>query len=268
MGLNSPLHEHMEYELNYLEKASGTLRVVGDSVEEVGDLDLVLIAGGDKHAYVSRESDRSGMQEITVQFSRSQFDSLLDKRLFKSIKTMFDNAQGGLVFGQAAIVGIQDDLKALYNDDQPDSFSNLLRLISLLKNLSLDKEARRLNVERPFADPKHRGADRLDMIISFLHENYQNPITLQQVASLVGMSEASLNRFLRKWTGKTFVDNLNDIRIFEAASALINSSNTIAEICYQCGFNNLSNFNRIFKKRKGCTPTEYRLKYAASRFSL
>lgn len=106
------------------------------------------------------------------------------------------------------------------------------------------------------------------MIMLFLHENYQRPVLLSELASLINMSEASLTRFLKKWTGKTFIDNLNDIRIAEAVCRLIDTSDTIAEICYKSGFNNLSNFNRAFKRRKGNTPTEYREKYARTRFRI
>lgn len=267
MDRNGLLHVHFEYELYYLEKSFNTLRVVEDSVEEVGHLDLVLIAGGTKHAYINHEATRGDMLEVTVHFSRFQFDSLLDKRHFKSIKTMFDKARGGLVFSQETIVSLQENIKSLTNDDQSDSFSNLLRLIAILKRLSLDDNVRRLNAEHVSMDSNQAGSDRLESIISFLHANFRNPITLQEVSSMVGMSEASLNRFLKRWTGKTFVDHLNDIRIFEVTSCLINSSDTVSEICYKCGFNNLSNFNCIFKKRKGCTPTEYRMRYAASHFS-
>lgn len=102
----------------------------------------------------------------------------------------------------------------------------------------------------------------------YLHKNYQSRITLGEVASLISMSEASLTRFLKKWTGKTFIDNLNDIRISEAICRLMDTSDSISEICYKCGFNNLSNFNRAFKNRKGITPTEYREKYARTRFRI
>ena len=108
--------------------------------------------------------------------------------------------------------------------------------------------------------------DRLDSIMLYLHENYQKRITLSEVAKLTNMSDASLMRFLKKWTGKTFIDNLNEIRVAEAVCRLTDTSDSISEICYRCGFNNLSNFNRVFKRRRGSTPTEYREKYSRSRF--
>lgn len=267
-GFNYPLHIHKEFELNYLENASGAIRIVGESVEEMADLDLVLIAGGTQHAYSNHKCPCRDVSEITIQFHESLFDSLINKRHFKSIKNMFENASSGLVFSKAMILSIRQDLKRLSNDEQPDSFHNLLLLIDILKKLSLDKETRRLSSENTVKILKDIETDRLDTIMLYLHKNYQSHITLTDVASLISMSEASLTRFLKKWTGKTFVDNLNDIRISEAVCRLIDTSDSISEICYKCGFNNLSNFNRAFKRRKGSTPTEYREKYSRTRFRI
>ncbi|MEG1543695.1 MAG: AraC family transcriptional regulator [Tannerellaceae bacterium] len=260
-----PLHMHPEFELNYLENAGGAIRVVGDSVEEISNLDLVLIAGGTKHTYSNHNCPCEKISEITIQFYSSLFDSLMGKRLFETIRVMFEKASHGLVFSQPMIRYIQPELKML-SAERPDSFQNLLRLISILKTLSLDKDARRLNAQNTIKDFKDHACDRLDSIMLYLHENYQRPVLLSDVAASINMSSVSLSRFLRKWTGKTFVDNLTDIRIAEAVCRLIDTSDTIAEIGYRCGFNNLSNFNRTFKKRKGSTPTAYREKYSRSRF--
>lgn len=267
-GFNYPLHVHKEFELNYLENATGAIRIVEESVEEITDLDLVLISGGAKHAYSNHKCLCKDIFEITIQFHDSLFDSLINKRHFKSIKDMFEHASSGLVFSRSMILSIRQDLKMLSNDEQPDSFHNLLRLIDLLKRLSLDKEARRLNTDNTVKILKDIDTDRLDTIMLYLHKNYQSHVTLAEVASLINMSDASLTRFLKKWTGKTFIDNLNDIRISEAVCRLIDTSDSISEICYKCGFNNLSNFNRAFKRRKGSTPTDYREKYSRTRFRI
>ena len=182
-----------------------------------------------------------------------------------------ENAAGAIrIVGDSVeemILRIQPELKKL-SSDKPDSFHNLLRLIEILKTLSLDEKARKLNAINTVENFSNIDNDRLDTIMLFLHENYQRPVLLSELASLINMSEASLTRFLKKWTGKTFIDNLNDIRIAEAVCRLIDTSDTIAEICYKSGFNNLSNFNRAFKRRKGNTPTEYREKYARTRFRI
>ena len=139
-----PLHVHPEFELNYLENAAGAIRIVGDSVEEMEELDLLLVAGGAKHAYSNHKCLSTDILEITIQFHASLFDSFINKRHFKTIKDMFGKASCGLVFSREMILRIQPELKKL-SSDKPDSFHNLLRLIEILKTLSLDEKARKLN---------------------------------------------------------------------------------------------------------------------------
>lgn len=264
-NVSYPPHIHPEFELSYLENAAGAIRIVGESIEEMEDLDLLLVAGGTRHAYSNHICLRSDILGIMIQFDSTLFDSLIHKRHFRTIRDMFDRASCGVVFSREMILKIQPELKMLSESDS-DSFDNLLRLIGILKYLSCDNKARSLNAVNTVENFNNRESDKLDTILLFLHENYQRSLTLPEVSSLINMSEASLTRFLKKWTGKTFIDNLNDIRISEASSCLIDTSDTIAEICYKCGFNNLSNFNRIFRKRKGCTPTQYRAQFARTRF--
>ncbi len=99
-------------------------------------------------------------------------------------------------------------------------------------------------------------------------ENYNKEIRLADVADLVGMTEVAFSRFIKKRTGRNFIDSLNDIRLGHATRLLVDTTHSIMEICMVCGFNNLSNFNRIFKKKRGCTPREFRENYKESRFFL
>ena len=99
-----------------------------------------------------------------------------------------------------------------------------------------------MNAVNTVKNYNNNDTDRLDSIMLYLHENYQKRITLSEVAKLTNMSDASLMRFLKKWTGKTFIDNLNEIRVAEAVCRLTDTSDSISEICYRCGFNNLSEY--------------------------
>lgn len=268
-NLAYPLHTHKEFELNYLENAKGALRIVADSKEEMDDLDLVLVAGDVQHAYVNHKHVLGQMTQITVQFQASLFDSLIEKRHFKSIKEMFQRSSAGLVFSHDIVQSVQNKLKEISNDTNHESFTNFLRLIDVLKFLSLDSSARCLNQLKkvPVEKESFLENDRKERIMNYLSENYQNRITLSELADFINMSEASLIRFFKKWTGKTFIENLNEIRIEEAVYRLVNTSDSISEICYKCGFNNLSNFNRVFKKIQRTTPTIYREKYIRTKFN-
>jgi AraC-like DNA-binding protein len=84
---------------------------------------------------------------------------------------------------------------------------------------------------------------------------------LDDLADMVGMTPTAFSRFFKLRTGRTLSEYIIDIRLGHAARKLVDTTMTIAEICYDCGFNNISNFNRIFKKRKGCSPTTFRENY-------
>jgi len=109
---------------------------------------------------------------------------------------------------------------------------------------------------------------RIQKVITFLNSNYQKEIRLLDVANYVNMSEVSFSRFMKKRTGKNYIEYLNDLRLGIASRHLVDSSKTVSEISYECGFNNLSNFNRIFKKRKGFTPKEFRENYSRMRIMI
>ena len=92
-----------------------------------------------------------------------------------------------------------------------------------------------------------------------MQEHFRENINLSAVAEDIGMSESAFSHFFKKRTNRSFVDYLNDIRIGHAAKILYETTYTVSEVCYSSGFNNISNFNRIFKKKKGQTPSEYRM---------
>jgi len=98
-----------------------------------------------------------------------------------------------------------------------------------------------------------------------MNNNYDKQITLAEVARIANMPEASFSRFIKKRSGKTFIDSLNEIRLGHATRMLIDTTETVAEIAYKCGFNNISNFNRIFKRKKFCIPKEFRETYTAGK---
>ena len=262
-SLDFPPHVHLETELHYIENAKGVVRIVGDSEEEIDDLELMLVAGGTMHTYSGYKSFPDPFLGVAVYFPVSLFAGLADRKEFKAIQSMLQGAASGLAFGRATILDVQDRLRRLARDSRATSFENLLLLFEILHQLSLDKSARRLDTGKDLRNgPASREVDRCEMVMAYLRANYQRRITLPEVARLINMSEASLMRFMRRWTGKTFVDNLTDIRVTVAAGRLVNTPESVSEICYKCGFNNLSNFNRAFKRRKGLTPSAYRERFA------
>lgn len=260
-----PVHVHPEYELNFIENAKGAQRVVGDSMEVIDDLELCLIGNEHlEHAWMNHSCASCEIQEITIQFHNNNFlDSLLSKRQFRPIAIMLENAKKGLVFSRPVIESVRN---RLYNlSSKENGFFSVMELINILYELSTDKHSRILCSSTFANQDESSESRRIQKVINYLHENYQNDIHLSDVAAHVNMSEVSFSRFMKKRTGKNYIEYLNDLRLGIASRQLLDTSRTVAEISYECGFTNLSNFNRIFKKRKGVTPTEFRDNYSRMR---
>lgn len=257
-----PLHIHQDFELNYVENAAHAQRIIGDSVEEIGEQDLVLITDGNlEHAWVNHNVVPGDIYEITIQFHPELFkDGFVNKNQFLFIKQMLDKAKHGLLFSPEAIRRVRPILTELV--EQTDSFRKVLIFLGLLNELARDTKSRILS-HSVFAHVQDNyDSRRVKKVMEYLSLHYKEAVKLQEVASMVSMSEASFSRFIKLRTGKNFVDCLNDIRISAAIRELVDNPGTsIAEIAYTCGFNNLSNFNRIFKKKKGFTPKDFREYY-------
>ena len=106
---------------------------------------------------------------------------------------------------------------------------------------------------------------RVQRVQQYINTHYQEEIRLTQLADMVGITPASFSRFFKLRTGKSLSEYIIDIRLGYAIRLLADSTMSIAEICYECGFNNLSNFNRMFKKKKKYSPKEFRENYRKKR---
>ena len=260
-----PIHIHPEYELNFIENAKGAQRVVGDSMEEIDDLELCLVGSENlSHAWMNHNCVSSEIHEITIHFHKAIFlESLLNKRQFRSMSVMLENAKRGIVFSRPVIEKVKDKLNSLINKE--NGFYSVIDLLTILYELSIDENSRILCTSTFANQDDSSESRRIQKVINYLHSNYQNEIHLRDVANYVNMSEVSFSRFMKKRTGKNYIEYLNDLRLGIASRYLIDTNKTIAEISFECGFNNLSNFNRIFKKRKGSTPKEFRDNYSKMR---
>lgn len=262
-NFNFPIHIHPECELNFIENAKGAQRIVGDSIEEIDEEELVLVTNPHlEHAWKDYRNVSKNIHEITIQFHPDLLtDTFLNKNQMISIRQLFRHAERGVAFSRESIAKVRPLLKTLTCEN--DSFYSLIKLLIILHELSIDKGMRELSTGQFAANVMHQHSsdESLGRVMDYLSRHYSEVIRLSEVAEMVNMSESSFCRFFKQHTSKSFIDFLTDIRLGAASRALIDSSLSIAEIGYDCGFNNLSNFNRIFKKKKGATPSEFRDNY-------
>jgi AraC-like DNA-binding protein len=257
-----PLHFHEEFELNFIQNAAGAKRVVGDNVEEIGNTELVLLGPNLQHGWFTNNCKDKIINEITIQFHRDLFDeTFLHRNQLSFIRTLLQRSARGVLFSQATTFSIMPRLIQL---QQKHGFDSVIELMSVLHDLSISRNIRTLsdmsfNTEMPSYNSR-----RIENIMKFLNNNFSENITLGDAAKIAGMAEVSLSRFFKLRTGKTFIDTLNEVRLGHATRMLIDTTNSINEVAYKCGFNNMSNFNRIFKKKKDRTPKEFRQTYTST----
>ena len=257
-----PIHIHDVLELNFVAKAAGARRVVGDSSEVIGDLDLVLITSSDlEHVWEQHECKSEDIHEVTVQF-RLNFDLMTSPFRFNSYKSIYQmliRAQRGLAFPPKAIMQVHHRLVRLSSIDE--GFLAVQEFFSILYELSKFDDARELATSSFAKVGVESESKRILKVKSYIDEHYKDEMSLEQLADLVGMTCTSFSRYFKQRTSKTISEYIIDIRLGHAARMLIDTTDSISEICWRTGFNTLSNFNRLFRKRKGCSPTEFREKY-------
>jgi len=258
-----PLHYHDEYELNLIINAKGAKRVVGGHIEVIDDLELVLVGPNVYHAWFTHQCQSKSITEVTIQFHKDLFDDkFLRRNQLSFVKNMIERSQRGILFSPETVAALKDRISSL---NKKSGFDSVLELLSILHDLSISRNMKTLSDSSFSNEQFHYNSRRIEKVFEYMNSHYNMQITLAEVAKIANMPEASFSRFIKKRTGKTFIDSLNEIRLGHASRMLIDTTNTVAEIAYKCGFNNISNFNRIFKRKKFCIPKDFRETYTGNR---
>lgn len=257
-----PIHCHDIMELNFVENAAGARRVVGDCSEVIGDYDLTLITSSDlEHVWEQHDCKSDDIHEVTVQFFIYFEDehSFFCTNPYRSIYQMMKRAKRGLAFPMPAIMAVYQRLVKLAAMD--DKFYMSQELFSILYELSKFDDAREL-ASSSFAKVEvSSDSRRVLKVKEYINTHISDELRLEQMADMVGMTPSAFSRYFKLRTGKNLSEYIIDLRLGLAARRLVDTADGVSEICWMCGFNNLSNFNRLFRNRKGCSPTEFREKY-------
>ncbi|MDD2791635.1 MAG: AraC family transcriptional regulator [Sediminibacterium sp.] len=256
-----PLHYHEEMELNFIINAKGAKRFVGDHISEIEEMELVLVGSNLPHAWKTYHCKSREIHEITIQFHKELFDEkMLGRNQLRFIREMFENSKRGILFSKATTQQLGPRLKQLRSKQ---GFDSVLELLSILHDLSISRNMRILS-DATFSNLQlNYNSRRIEKVMEYMNKNFDKPIRLSDAAKIANMTEVSFSRFFKFHTGVSFMDNLLDIRLGHASRLLIDTNQPVSEVAYNCGFNNISNFNRIFKKKKECTPKRFREDYTS-----
>lgn len=255
-----PLHSHEELELNFIMNAKGAKRVIGDHIGEIDDYELVLVGSNLPHVWQTHKCRSKEIREITIQFHKDLFDDkFLRRNQMSFIRAMLERSAKGILFSKETTQQLYPRLAIL---GQKHGFDSVLELLSILHDLSVSRNMHTLS-DASFSNAEFSyNSRRIDKAFEYMNQNFQKNVTLPEVARLVNMTDVSFSRFFKTRTGITFIDSLLELRLGNASRLLIDTTQSVSEVAYNCGFNNISNFNRLFKKKKGCTPKEFRENYS------
>jgi len=250
-----PVHYHPEYEINFILGGKGIKRIVGDHIEEIDDVELVLVGPNLYHGWELNKCRNKNIHEITIQFHNDLFsESLLARRIMLPIKEMFNRANHGILFSKKTGAELAERIIHISKRDGMDYF---LEIISILHDMANSRSQRLLSTFTVDSDV-FEDDDRMKQVYEYVQKKFSEKITLDDVSDVASMSAVSFNRFIKKRTGKTFVNYVNNVRVGYAARWLLEKDLSVSEIAFKSGFNNIANFNRIFKSIKNTTPSQYR----------
>lgn len=255
-----PVHCHDAYEINFLFGCNGARRIVGDSIEELKGVDLVMVGPGIEHGWEMHDCKSDDMREITVQFGTSFFlESYLQDNKLDNMRRLLRRSANGVAFGLDTILRCYHLLETTVNEESP--FEKMYAVHKLVAGLSKSKDIRELSSSAFSQAYTSNDSRRITKVQTYIAEHVMERIRLIELANLVGMTESSFSRFFKLHTGTSVSEYIMSMRLGRAIRRLVDTKMSISEICYECGFNNVSHFCRCFRQMKKCSPSEFRAMY-------
>ena len=257
-----PWHFHSEFEIVYILKSSGK-RFIADSIEPFSEGDITLMGSNLPHFWKSDDSiesnDSKHVNAIVVQFHKDFFrEEINSYPEFHRISELLKKASRGIHFPPAATEKLGRMLKRLL---KMSGLERMLYFIKLMDTMARMENYRILASTAYQLEEHTELNNRLDKIMHFINTNYQRKIAQEEIAARIGMSTVAFCRYFKEKTGKGFIFFVNEMRVGYACKLLIENHLNVTQICFECGFNNLSNFNRTFKRLTSFTPVEYRQQF-------
>lgn len=257
----TPFHFHDLCELNYIMESNGK-RIVGDNINNFSAGDLVLMSPNLPHiwyndpAALNRKSEELIAKATVIYFSEDFLQSLTDDdNLIHQTNCFFKKARRGIKFTGKTLQEAGPKLRDIINKE------GIFKIVEFLEvfNILINSEEYELLASTGYNHSySKRDTDRLNKVYQYAIENFNEPITLSDVAAVANMTPPAFCNFFKKRTQKQFTHFMNELRVGHACKLLLEPDVSIAEVCYECGYQNLTNFNKFFKLIMKKTPSEYK----------
>lgn len=256
----TPWHYHPEYELVLVVKSTGQ-RMVGDSIENFEDGDLVFMGPNLPHVFNNGPEYYRGHPDLKAEAIVIHFNQdFAGKGFFElpemaRVKKLLFNSRWGLKILGGTQGKIARGMEEMLHQTPAQ---RLLQLLQLLEELSVSEEYRLLASLGYVQADQQLDANRMNKVYNHIMARFRDSITLSEVAQVANLTTPSFCRFFKSRTRKTFTQFLNEVRVGYACKLMAEEHLNISDICYQSGFNNVSNFNRQFKRIVNKSPLQYR----------
>lgn len=251
---NAFWHFHPELELVYVNKGQGRTHI-GNHLSYFNNSQLILIGANLPHNGFTDRLTANGT-ETTVQF-KSDFlgNDFIHIPEMANVSSLFDRAKKGIKFGieTKAVVGPQITKLLDYS-----GLERVLMFLEILNFIANTEDYTVLNADGIALETSPQDSDKINVIFKYVNANFQEHITLDEIANKVSMTVPAFCRYFKKTTGKTFTQLVNEYRVVHATKLLNESQMSIADICFECGFNNFSHFNKQFNDITGKSASNYR----------
>jgi len=258
--LDTPFHFHHLCELVWVEKSFGK-RIVGDSIDNFEDDDLVLMGPQLPHIWqnddVFYRKKKGYRVKATVIYFPSDFALNLtsEQNILGPVQELIKNSSRGLHFFGTTRQKVCQILSSIAKAEGLNKIINFLEVIELLSHSLEYKHLASLSFKNLYEE---KDTGRINVVYQFLMQNFYRDITLQEISNLCNMAPNAFCRFFKSRTQKSFTRFLNELRIGHACKLIQDETYSVSDVCYQCGYNNLANFNKFFKLITGFTPSVYR----------
>lgn len=247
-------HFHPEIQLVYVNKGQGK-RHVGNHLSYFNNSQLLLIGSNLPHNVYTEQFSLGGSQTI-VQF-RPEFlgEHFFNVPEMQGIRDLFELAKNGILFGHKTKQKIENKIAKI---SEKEGFKKILTLLEILHILAKSKDYKILNADGFTFEAEPQDSAKLDIIFKHVDENFTRHISLDEIADKVSMTVPAFCRYFKKVTGKTFTKLVNEYRVVHATKLLSESQMSISDVSFECGFNNFSHFNKLFKEITGKNASKYR----------
>lgn len=256
--LDDQYHFHSVYEIALIIKSKGT-RIIGDSIENFTDGDLVLLGPHVPHiAYVKDDSVSSNLFQALVVYFHPDWlsERLLNSNNLSNLRKLLEDTKRGI-----KILGVTKErlAESIIELKNYSGFKSIIKLLEILEVVCQSREYECLASEGYSSVFNHKDIQKLNDVYQYIRDHFTEPISLEDIAEVAYMTPTAFCKFFKNKTQKTFSNFVNEVRIGYACKLLFNEDLTVSQICYKSGFNNLTSFNTNFKRFKKTSPSAYKM---------